>query len=341
MNCGTSLKQSFYEKNRTDSLIKKLIIIVLRFYRGCLFATLSMALFAFIGSTLHIDEAGDTIYAMFSLLMVIGSIAIAIFLELRIGRKKNSISSVSVDTTPIPSDKPSRISVHNSSESKAGSTLHVQDAPKPSPVQVSSPIVSSADTTHSERIKAEADAIVQRMREATIAELQTKKDASHDEVAATENSNVKVVPPPKIKSFTARATGMEHYMDNIRKLAAENPDYDLSKKEIIDNGLTDEKIWKYDFYCSKAELVPEPENPYDQNAIKVVVDGLQVGHIKAGSCVKILNKIKAGKIRGVSCDIGGGPYKIVREDYEEDSYDLECGTSKYFVHLTIYESTEE
>lgn len=147
--------------------------------------------------------------------------------------------------------------------------------------------------------------------------------------------------PAKVKSFTAKATGMDYYMDNIQKLASENPDFDLTKKEIIDNGLTDEKIWKYDFFCSKAELVPEPENPYDQNAIKVVVDGLQVGYIKAGSCVKILNKMNAGKIRSIACEIGGGPYKIVYENYDDDTHTLERDTARYFVHLTIFESTAE
>lgn len=31
---------------------------------------------------------------------------------------------------------------------------------------------------------------------------------------------------------------------------------------------------------SKVELIPEPENKYDSNAIKVIIDGKQVGHIK-------------------------------------------------------------
>ena len=161
------------------------------------------------------------------------------------------------------------------------------------------------------------------------------------EVTKEEALRPKVVPASEIKSFTAKATGMQYYMDNIHKLATENPDYDLSKKEIIENGLTDEKIWKYEYYCTKAELIPDPENPYDKNAIKVVVDGLQVGHIKANSCVKILNKMKAGKIRGIDCEIGGGPYKIVYEDYDDDTYTLERNTINHFVHLTIYESAAD
>ena len=68
-------------------------------------------------------------------------------------------------------------------------------------------------------------------------------------------------------------TGISHYTNNILKLATKNPAYALSKKEIIAKKLCDQKIFEYTFAPKKTELIPEPTNQHDPNAIKVVIDG--------------------------------------------------------------------
>lgn len=137
---------------------------------------------------------------------------------------------------------------------------------------------------------------------------------------------------------TYRVTGMQHYLDSIMELASENPDYDMTKREIIDACMTDEKIWKYDFYSTKTELVPEPDNPYDPNAVMVRVSGKLIGYIKAGSCKHILNLLKDERIKGIDCDIDGGPYKMVEED-DDGKYILSKGNANFSVRLTIYEKS--
>lgn len=136
-------------------------------------------------------------------------------------------------------------------------------------------------------------------------------------------------------------TGMSYYMDGLMSLAVENDEYDYSKKEIVDNFMYDESIYRYSFYFDTIELIPEPENPYDKNAIKVVIDGEQVGHIKAGSCAHLLKVIKEDRIHKISCTIGGGPLKRVISDYDDekdkDVYTLERETRPYFVILRILE----
>ena len=124
-------------------------------------------------------------------------------------------------------------------------------------------------------------------------------------------------------------------------LATENPDYSMTKKELIEAGMTEERIWKCSFSPSSIRLVPEPDNPHDPNAIKVLVDGIHVGYIKQGSCAHIRNIYKNKSIVQVSCEISGGPYKFVSEDYdyekEKDVYTLEKDTAPFFVHLKITE----
>lgn len=181
---------------------------------------------------------------------------------------------------------------------------------------------------------------------------------AHSTASATAPQPISVEPPvkpnpapaaapqprPSVKSTTHHVTGINYYMDNIMSLASENPDYDMTKKEIIEEDMIDERIWKYDFDDVNVKLVPEPDNPHDPNAIMVLVGGKQVGYIKAGSCSKVLKLISSGKIRGIDCTIGGGPYKIVYEEYDEDRdrdvYTLERDETNYSVKVTIYESLE-
>lgn len=148
---------------------------------------------------------------------------------------------------------------------------------------------------------------------------------------------------PNVKTY--KVAGMSHYMDAILSLADENDDYSLSKRELVENDLVDQRIWQYEFYPIKTELVPEPDNPHDPNAIKVMVDGVQVGHIKRGSCAHLLKVINEGRLGRIGCMIGGGPYKYVYEDYKDDDwsadpkavYTLEKDKVEYFVHLRIEE----
>jgi hypothetical protein len=137
---------------------------------------------------------------------------------------------------------------------------------------------------------------------------------------------------------------MEHRLENLLSLSIENEDYSKSKKSLIEDGLIEEKVWEYEFYPNKVELTPEPDNPYDPNAIKVIVDGKHVAYIKKDSCAHLLKVIREGRIENIKCVIGGGNYKYIYEgegdDWEatgEPSYTLEKDFKSYFVWLYITE----
>lgn len=139
---------------------------------------------------------------------------------------------------------------------------------------------------------------------------------------------------------TYRVTGLEHHRDNILSLALENDDYTKTKRELIDELMTEERIWKYNFYPVKVDLVPEPENPYDPNAIKVIVDSVHVGYIKKGSCKHLLKVIAEGRLGDIDCTIGGGPYKYIYEDYDDNGnerYEMEREELNFSVVLHIVE----
>lgn len=137
-------------------------------------------------------------------------------------------------------------------------------------------------------------------------------------------------------------TGLSYYQDNILRLAVENSDYLISKKTLVEDMRTNERIWKYEFYPLKVELVPEPDNPHDKNAIMVVVDSEHIGYVKKGSCSHLLKVIREGRIQSISCDISGGPYKYISEDYDEDLdkdvYTMSKDSRPYSATLRIKET---
>ena len=135
--------------------------------------------------------------------------------------------------------------------------------------------------------------------------------------------------------------GVSFREDAIIKLARKNSNYSLSKSDIIDMGMTDKEIFRYRWGTRPAELVPEPDNPHDSNAVKVLVDGVHIGYIKAVSCEHVLQLLKDDRIRRVTCEIGGGPYKEVSEDFDyktlDSTYSLDRGENPIWAKVKITE----
>jgi len=133
--------------------------------------------------------------------------------------------------------------------------------------------------------------------------------------------------------------GLDHYTDNIIAVAIENPDYDLTKSELIEE-CPDEKVWQY-YFNVKGDLVPEPDNPHDPNAIMVQADGRCIGYVPKGSTSHIRKLMESGRIQSMSLDIGGGKYKEIYEDEEEeDKYEMDRGSRPFSAVLELF-LTEE
>lgn len=141
---------------------------------------------------------------------------------------------------------------------------------------------------------------------------------------ASTPAPVDASPRPKVERH--RVAGTSFYLSAIQSLGVENSDYDKNKRELIEEGLVDERIYRTDFFPLVTTLEPEPDNPEDPKAIKVVVDGVHIGYIKAGSCAHIHKALRDGRIKSIKSEIQGGKYKIILEDFNEDgdsTYTLE------------------
>ena len=143
-------------------------------------------------------------------------------------------------------------------------------------------------------------------------------------------------PQPKVEHH--RIAGTSFHLDAIKELLDENLDYPLSKRELIDQGLINERIYKLGVYNNFAVLEPEPENPTDPKAIKVLTEGVHIGYIKAGSCAHIHKALREGRIESAEIEIKGGDYKILLEDFDEDGesiYSLERYTIPFSAVLSL------
>lgn len=126
-------------------------------------------------------------------------------------------------------------------------------------------------------------------------------------------------PKPTYKTINFDVAGISFYENDILdNLMFENDDYNLKKKELIEDGMTNERIYQFEPDFIKAELVPDPENEHDPNAVKVVVDGVLIGFVPAKKAKKVKKIIEDMNILSLACAIGGGPYRIIIEEYDED-----------------------
>lgn len=139
----------------------------------------------------------------------------------------------------------------------------------------------------------------------------------------------------KIKRERFRITGIQYYQDDfVEELGEYNYDYDETASVLKETYYDGDKIYQYDFLNLKAELVPEPDNEYDSNAVAVLANGIKVGHVKKGSCTRVKNLLKSPDFVGIEIKITGGKYKALYED-ENGKLRIEREQSPYFVDIDI------
>lgn len=162
-----------------------------------------------------------------------------------------------------------------------------------------------------------------------------KAPKSFDEALSSSENQAKEL---TVKNYHVAGTSFR--LADIMVFAVDNPDYSESKKQLIEDGIINERIYQYEFYPIKTELIPEPDNPMDSNAVKVVVDSVHIGYIKSGSCQHVLKLLNDNRIEKIVCIISGGKYKYIdcREDDDGDEhYELIKDDVPFYAQLEITE----
>lgn len=134
-------------------------------------------------------------------------------------------------------------------------------------------------------------------------------------------------------SENIRVAGTFYHQDAILALGTKNPVYKFNLKQILDAGLDGQPIYQYTFPDLPAELVFEPDNEEDPNAIAIYVKKKKIGYVKRGSTAHIRKIINSGRLMDAVCTITSGPYKICFKDSDKVSEHDERFYAK--VHLVL------
>lgn len=142
------------------------------------------------------------------------------------------------------------------------------------------------------------------------------------------------------KEETHRIAGTSYRQDAIKSLGTPNPDYKLTKEQLIKKNLLNVSIYEYSFKSYKAELVPEPTNEHDPNAIKVIIEGKHIGYIKKGSCAHVKKLMSTNSIKSVTATMKGGNSKYIScydapKDRDKDSYNYSSDKFDIGVEIKI------
>lgn len=132
--------------------------------------------------------------------------------------------------------------------------------------------------------------------------------------APTVLSKVASTKGPQFKTETHKVAGVSYRQKEIQSLAKYNNGYDMTKKDIEEVYGKYERVHQYEFDIKKAELIPEPDNEFGDNAIKVVADGVHIGYIKSGSAAHVKKLIDNNLIQQIRIEISGGKNKMIYED---------------------------
>lgn len=110
---------------------------------------------------------------------------------------------------------------------------------------------------------------------------------------------------------TFEIPGAYYHRTSIAKVANPNPDWKKTCKSLIKAGKANQKIYRFERTTKTAELVEEPNNPHDKNAVMVIVDGEKIGYIGADENLHVKSILKSKTVKSISATITGGEYKTI------------------------------
>lgn len=150
-------------------------------------------------------------------------------------------------------------------------------------------------------------------------ETATALDKFIEEKESAERNTVQKSTLPKDATRlqeTFEIPGAFYHRTSIAKVANPNPDWRKSCKSLIKEGKANRKIYRFERTTKTAELVEEPSNSHDPNAVMVTVEGEKVGYISADEALHVKEIMRQHCLKSVTAVITGGEYKTITPDAE-------------------------
>lgn len=117
--------------------------------------------------------------------------------------------------------------------------------------------------------------------------------------------------PVPATPISFEVAGLFAHENEAKEIMSENPYLKKAKK------VEGSKIFVLAPFEAFCDIVPEPGNPHDPNAMKVMVDGHHLGYIPTYMQERVVQRLKAGQHASVK--LLGGNYRIY-EDGEWVTY---------------------
>lgn len=193
-------------------------------------------------------------------------------------------------------------------------------------------VVKGIKIPKTERAKRAKPVIKQETDKPQEEKIQTKAAIKNDNrkrfevwVAGMKHENEKGIKIQKV---------IKEYIKNEIESGMEEPYEGMTNKEIIESG--EERVYETtieSFALDDIKFVPEPENPYDSNAIQIFHEELgRIGYVPKELTAKVYEIIQ-GEYE-TDYKILGGKYKEVYEG-EEGNEKVQIVNSDYNIQITI------
>lgn len=130
-------------------------------------------------------------------------------------------------------------------------------------------------------------------------------------------------PVPQVLNmeYEFSVTGMNHYNKNIASIGTPSKGYKLTPAQLAN--ANKQRYYQYFFKDLNIQLIPEPSNPYDKNAIMVIANGVQIGYVPSLYTAIVMAYIR--RPHRIDARLSGGNY--IQYDFNEwvkDKYPYYC-----------------
>lgn len=117
-----------------------------------------------------------------------------------------------------------------------------------------------------------------------------------------------------IVSMLFNVAGINYNRENVERLGSPSRTFPLDDDTLMHK--YDRKVTLYEFYFDNfcAELIPEPDNPEDPNAIAIYCKGFKIGYVPAGKTSDVRLLLDSGSVSRIDLYIRGGREKSVSPD---------------------------
>lgn len=139
----------------------------------------------------------------------------------------------------------------------------------------------------------------------------TARDSRQVAPPAPEAVNYRHISPAGEADAECAVVGESFHRDAIAGLGKLSRAYYVPRDRLFGLYVEGDTVPKYEFERMEAELVPEPDNPHDANAIRVDVCGETIGYVPRYETERVRALLDEGATADV--EITAGPDKLIRD----------------------------